>query len=248
MGLSELNTIDIVSTDPDDTQVLHIVAGDGWRPENEALDYVELIIKLAVTLGYVAEHQGDGQRRVVRLIGPAEPPVSVLEYAGGLGVSAVVFNEEEDERPAVGKPPRYPNLPGGRPDIDALQDANARAFAERHGFDGSLSSLTRLDELLEERRRDEGLDTDDVDEDFEDGDLTVLAGAYTGEVLRSACGGGNWVIGPAGPHGAVHLRVGPADAAMTANVLGKVRKYLYYGAGDSVQYLARMVLTELGKA
>lgn len=242
MGLAELQTVDIVTADQDGSKTLHIIAGVGWAPELESLQYVQLIIKLIGVLAYAARAQADGQRCVVSVNSADEPPSSVLEFLHAKGVRAVVGL---DERPPAGRAPRFPNLPGGRPDLDALQAANAADFAARHGLDGSVDSLRRLDGVLEDHRREAGIGPDDAAEDFDDGDLIVLAGAYAGEVLRSFHGGGSWVLGPDGPSGPVHLSVGPLGNEIAVNVLGKVRKYLQHGSADSVHTLARAVSSYL---
>lgn len=242
MGLAQLQTVDIVTAEQDGGKGLHIIAGVGWSPELEALQYVQLLIKLTGVLAYASRAQADGQRCVVRVNSADEPPSSVLEFLRANDVQAFVGL---DERPASGRPPRFPNLPDGQPDLDALQAANAADFAARHGLDGSMESLRRLDAVLEDCRREAGLGPDDASEDFEDGDVIVLAGAYAGEVLRSSYGRGSWVLGPDGPSGPVHLSVGPPENEVAVNVLGKVRKYLRNGSADSVHVLARAVSRHL---
>ena len=57
MGLAELQTVDIVTADQDGSKTLHIIAGVGWAPELESLQYVQLIIKLIGVLAYAARAQ-----------------------------------------------------------------------------------------------------------------------------------------------------------------------------------------------
>lgn len=240
MGLADLQTIDVVATEDDGTEGLHIVAGNGWPPEREALYHVQLLVKLTGMLHYA---ETCGKRCSVTVHSADEPPAGVLEFLSAAGVRAVVGLGER-ERPAVGRLPRFPNLPDGSPDLDALQAANAADFAGRHGLDGTVESLHRLDEVLEARRREEGLGPDDTDEEFADGDLIVLGGAYAGEVLRSAAGG-RWVLGREPMIGPLHVAVGPPSDEMAVNMLGKVRRYLRYGSEDSVRSMVSMVLARL---
>ncbi|MBC6456382.1 hypothetical protein [Actinomadura sp. HBU206391] len=239
MGLADLETVDLVSSDPEGGEELHVIAGAGWPVEDEALYHVQLLIKIAGVLGYAESRRAEGKRSTVTVWGPDEPPAGVLEYLRSKGVR-VLTGDPGSRQQASGRVPRIPNLPDGQPDINALQAANAANFARRHGLDGSVESLPRLDEILEARRAEHGLGPDDVDEDFTDGDLIVLGGAYAGEVMRAAVGG-TWALGPHGPLGPVHLRVG----TMSANVLGKVHKYLQHGAAESVSGMVTFGISEL---
>lgn len=234
MGLADLDNVDLVTGEPGGDQGLWILSED-WPPEREALDYVQLLIKLAGVLAY-AERLGDeGQRSTVLLHSGAEPPSSVLEYLRECGVAAMIASSG-GPRPAAGRPARFPNLHDGSPDLGSLQAANAGAFAVEHGLDGSIESLVLLDDALEERRRVYGLLPGDADENFVDGDLEVLAGAYAGEVLRRHTREAMWWLGPPGRSGPLHMRAG-LGLGSRVNALGRVRRYLQYGSGDSVHAL-----------
>lgn len=243
MGLADLETIDLVTGAPDDDQALWIVAGLGWPPDREALDYVQLAVKLAGVLSYADRLREKGRGTTVLLHSAGEPPESVLQFVRERGVVATI-GDAAAPREAVGRPARYPNLHDGSPDLEALQSANATAFAADNGLDGSVESLILLDDTLEEARRVRGLRDGDVDENFADGDLIVLAGAYAGEVLRRHVRESMWWLGPPSSSGPLHLRAGLAYGTRV-NVLGKVRKYLQYGSGESVHALVTGLLSRL---
>jgi hypothetical protein len=128
--------------------------------------------------------------------------------------------------------------------MESLQGANAARFAAEHALDGSVESLVLLDDALEERRRAYGLGPGDRDEDFTDGDLVVLAGAYAGEVLRHHTREAMWWLGPPGRSGPLHLRAGLGHGTRV-NALGRVRRYLQYGSGESVHALINDLLSRL---
>jgi hypothetical protein len=243
VGLSKLSTIDLVTSHPErGEEGLHIIASLGWPAEREALFYTQLIIKLSRVLEYAEAGEAEGKRYSVIVASTDEPPTSVLDFLRARNVTATMFDPGEGS-PMIGREPRFANMPDGEPDVNALQEANAREFADRHGLDGSVDSLLRLDELLEERRRDAGLGPDDVDEDLEDGDLIVLGGAYAGEVLRSAAPA-EWVFAPTGFLSPIHIRT-TAKERISVNVLAKVHKYLRYGSEDSVHSLITVALSDL---
>jgi hypothetical protein len=242
VGLADLETIDVTSGQND--QALWIVEELGWPPEQEALEYVQLIIKLAGVLEHARLLLEDGKRSTVLLHGPAEPPASVLQYLTDRQVASTV-GSTTSLRPATGRPSRFPNLHDGSPDLEALQSANAAAFAATHGLDGSVASLSQADEIVEARRDDHGLAPYDVDEEFTDGNLIVLAGAYAGEVLRHHSRDGLWWLGPSGHSDPLHLRVGLGHGTRV-NVLGAVRKHLSHGSGESLYKLVDSALSRLG--
>jgi hypothetical protein len=242
VGLADLDNVDLVTGEPDGDKGLWILS-DGWPPEREALDYVQLLIKLAGVLAYADRLGGQGYRSTVLLHSGGEPPTSVLEHLRERGI-ATMINSPTGPRPAVGRPARYPNLHDGSPDMDSLQAANAAAFAAEHGLDGSIESLVLLDDALEERRRVQGLSPGDEDEAFTDGDLVVLAGAYAGEVLRRHTREAMWWLGPPGRSGPLHLRAG-LGLGSRVNTLGRARRYLQYGAGESVHVLVSDLVSRL---
>ena len=242
MGLADLDTVDLVTGSPGGDQGLWIVAGD-WRREREALDYVQLMVKLAGVLAYADRLGGDGGHSTVLLHSEGEPPASVLDFLRERGIAATIGGTA-GPRPAAGRRARYPNLHDGSPDMEALQGANAERFAAEHGLDGTVESLALVDDTLEERRRAYGLAPGDEDEDFADGDLIVLAGAYAGEVLRHHTREAVWWLGPPGRSGALHLRAGLGHGTRV-NALGRVRRYLQYGAGESVHALISALLLRL---
>lgn len=167
----------------------------------------------------------------------------MLEFLRERGVAAMIAGAT-GPRPAVGRPARFPNLHDGSPDMDSLQAANAGMFAEENGLDGSIESLVLLDDALEERRRVHGLSPGDVDEDFTDGDLVVLAGAYAGEVLRRHTREAMWWLGPPGRSGPLHMRAG-LGLGSRVNTLGRVRKYLQHGSDESVHILISDLVSRL---
>jgi hypothetical protein len=242
VGLADLDTVDLVTGSPGGDQGLWIVAGD-WPMEREALDYTQLMIKLAGVLGYAGRLDGEGHRSTTVLHSAGEPPMSVLEFLRERGIAATVDGAAAP-RPAIGRPARFPNLHDGSPDLEAIQGANAARFADEHGLDGSVDSLILADDALEERRHAHGLKPGDVDEDFADGDLIVLAGAYAGEVLRRHTRGARWWLGSPGNAGPLHLRAG-VGYGTRVNTLGRVRRYLRYGSGESLHELVSSMLSRL---
>ncbi len=242
MGLADLDTVDLVTGPAGGDQGLWIVAGD-WPPEREALDYVQLVIKVAGVLAYAERLGGEGRRSTVLVHSTGEPPVSVLEFLRARDVVATVGTAAHP-RPASGRPARYPNLPDGSPDMAALQGANASAFADEHGLDGSVESLVLLDDVLEERRRLYGLAPGDRDDAFTDGELVVLAGAYAGEVLRRHTREAVWWLGPPGRSGPLHLRAG-LGLGTRVNTFDQVSRYLRQGSGASVHALVSALLARL---
>jgi hypothetical protein len=244
LGLADLDSVDLVTGEPGGDQGLWILADD-WPPEREALDYVQLLIKLAGVLAHADRLDAEGQRSTVLLHSADEPPANVLEYLRERDVAAMIAGSR-GPRPAAGRPARFPNLHDGSPDMDSLQAANAAAFAEENGLDGSIESLILLDDALEEHRRTHGLAPGDKDETFTDGDLEVLAGAYAGEVLRRHTREAMWWLGPPGRSGPLHMRAGLGYGSRV-NTLGQVRKYLQYGSGESVHALISDLVSRLSR-
>lgn len=242
MGLADLDSVDLVTGPPDGDQGLWIVAGE-WSPEREALDHVQLLIKLAGVLAYAKTLSGAGHRSTVLLHSDGEPPVSVLDFLRERDIAAMVGGSA-GPRPASGRHARYPNLHDGSPDMEALQSANAARFAAENGLDGTVESLTLVDDAIEERRHAHGLAPGDVDESLTDGDLIVLAGAYAGEVLRRHTREAVWWLGPPGNSGPLHLRAGLGHGTRV-NTLGRVRGYLQHGSGESVHTLISSLLPRL---
>ncbi|MDN3356489.1 hypothetical protein [Actinomadura sp. DC4] len=244
MGLADLDNVDLVTGEPGGDQGLWILS-DHWSPEREALDYVQLLVKLAGVLAHADRLGGDGQRSTVLLHSSGEPPSSVLEFLRDRGVAAMLASRS-GPHPAAGRPARFPNLHDGTPDLDSLQAANADRFAADNGLDGTIESLVLLDDALEECRRVHGLAPGDVEEDFTDGDLVVLAGAYAGEVLRRHTREAMWWLGPPGRSGPLHMRAG-LGLGTRVNTLGRVRRYLQHGSGESVHKLIADLAARLGR-
>ncbi|MEV0403691.1 hypothetical protein [Actinoallomurus sp. NPDC050550] len=242
MGLADLDNADLVTGPPGGDQALWLVADD-WAPEREALDYVQLMIKVAAALAHAERLSGEGHRSTVLVHSTGEPPGSVLQFLWDRDIAATIGSALRP-RPATGRPARFPNLLDGSPDLGTLQGANADRFAAQHGLDGSVESLELLDDALEERRRLHGLRADDEDEKFTDGDLTVLAGAYAGEVLRRHTREAAWWFGPPGRSGPLHLRAGLGHGTRV-DVLGRVRAYLRHGSRESLHALVETLLTRL---
>jgi hypothetical protein len=242
VGLADLDTVDLVTGPPGGDQGLWIVAAD-WPVEREALDYVQLLVKLAAVRAHAERLDGAGHRSTVLMHNAGEPPMSVLEFVRERDVAAMIGGPG-GPRPASGRRARYPNLHDGSPDMDALQSANATRFAAEHGLDGSVESLELVDDAIEERRRAHGLRPGDVDEELTDGDLVVLAGAYAGEVLRRHTREAVWWLGPAGNAGPLHLRAG-LGLGTRVNTLGRVRGYLRHGSRESVHTLVSTLLSRL---
>jgi hypothetical protein len=242
VGLADLDTVDLVTGPPDGDQGLWIVAG-AWSPERESLDHVQLLVKLAGVLAYAKTLSGAGHGSTVLLHSDGEPPTSVLEYLRERDIAAMIGGGA-GPRPATGRPARYPNLLDGSPDIDALQSANAELFAAENGLDGTVESLTLVDDAIEERRHMHGLAPGDADDELVDGDLIVLAGAYAGEVLRRRTRDAVWWLGPPGSAGPLHLRAGLGHGTRV-NTLGRVRGYLQHGSRESVHTLVSTLLSRL---
>jgi hypothetical protein len=242
VGLADLDSVDLVTGPPGGDQGLWIVA-DEWAPEREALEYVQLMIKVAGALAHAERIGHEGRRSTVLVHSTAEPPVSVLQFLWERDIAATIGSPLRP-RPATGRPARHPNLLDGSPDLAALQGTNADDFADRHGLDRSVASLALLDDVLEERRRLHGLRADDEDEKFTDGDLVVLAGAYAGEVLRRHTREAAWWFGPPGRSGPLHLRAGLGHGTRV-DVLGRVHGYLRRSSRESVHALVSTLLTRL---
>lgn len=242
MGLADLDIVDLVTGPAGGDQGLWIVAG-GWPPGREALDYVQLMIKLSGVLAHAKRLGGEGRRTTVLVHSAGEPPASVLEFLAERDVAATV-GAAGSPRPAAGRPARYANLHDGSPDMAALQGANASAFAAEHGLDGSVESLTLVDDVLEERRRAYGLVPGDRDDACTDGDLVVLAGAYAGEVLRRHTREAAWWFGPPGRSGPLHLRAG-LGLGTRVDTVGQARRYLQRGAEGSMYALIAGLLIRL---
>lgn len=242
MSLADLDTADLVTGPADGDQGLWIVTDD-WPPEREALDHVQLLVKLSGVLAHATRLGGAGHRSTVLMHSTGEPPASVLEYLRERGIAAML-GSTAGPRPARGRRARYPNLHDGSPDLTALQSANAESFAVEHGLDGSVDSLTLADDALEERRHTHGLGPGDVDEEFTDGDLIVLAGAYAGEVLRRHTREAAWWLGTPGNAGPLHLRAG-LGLGTRIDALGRVRGYLRRGSAESLHTLVSTMLDRL---
>lgn len=237
MGLADLHTIDIVTGSDDGGERWVIVAH--WPAEDDARRIALFLLKLVAHERYAA--QQDGPVRI-ELISPDEPPLCVVEIAARRQVAAFV-GEPGRRTPATGRLTAYPLAADGWPDVDALQAANARACARLHALPHppTIAGLTALDAVLSARREEADLGEDDVSDDAFDGELVLLAGAYTGEAIRGEIGGA-WRFDPeAAVRRPIFLAAGPT-ADVLINPLGKVMKFLREGASESVESLAAAVV------
>lgn len=210
----------------------------GFPPAADALSIVQVLTKLARYERHAAQQE---RSPAIELASIDEPPSCLVELFKRRGHSVTV--RPEPRRAARGRASEFGLDDEGWPDMDALQVANASAFARAYGMPlpPSHDALVMLDEVLAERRRDQGLDADESDEDFLDGDLVVLAGAYAGESIRAAIGG-DWSFDlRASMMHPVYLSVSDGSSV---NVLGKVLKYLRNGPEDSVESLADSVVRQ----
>lgn len=246
MALFEPNVVDLVlHPHHADVLVWEIIEGIGWPEDREALLSVQFIVKTTRLRGAaLAEQQRTGGKIVIVCNSAAEPPVSVLQLCDRLALPMTIG--AGGERPAIGRPTRYPNLPGGEPDIDALQRMNASGFAARLDLDYTPESLDAVERWLLEARIEPELRRDVTGDVIPDGDLTVLVGAYLGEVLRRRVGG-HWEADLGLPPVPVYLKAGPAPGR-GVDVLGRAEKFLRWGAHMSLRKAAASVLTELGTA
>jgi hypothetical protein len=241
VGLADLDSVDLVTGEGD--KALWIVTDSDWPESREALEYTQLIVKLGMARAEAHRAREAGDRCTVLVHSAGEPPASVLEHLRANDVPATVGTSALP-RPARGRRSAIPNLADGQPDLTTMQVANAAAFAQEFDLDGSPDSLILLDDVLDERRFERGLDPDDTDETYSDGDLIVTAGAYTGEVLRHAVRGSAWWLGPAGVTWPVHIRAGLGHGTRI-DVFDRVSRYLRYGAKASVHALVASALVRL---
>lgn len=231
MGLGQFDTIDIVTADPNGRERWITVAA-AWPEVDDALTIVQFLVKFARLRRHAADHPVPV---IFTLISFAEPPACVVEIAAREGIDCQVGR---DHALARGRPSIYGNGPGGWPDIDALMQANARAFAEAHAlpWPPDADGLLALDLHLAGLRADDGLADDESATGPVDGDVVVRAGAYAGEAIRRDVGGA-WRLDAAALMNPVHLAAGPA-AATAVNPLGKVGKFLREGTGESLAFFA----------
>lgn len=203
-------------TTPDGTMGLMAAVWD-WTPESLRLT------QFAMKLRTMWEHGQDNQPcRIEVTCRKDEPPVSAVGLARGVG--GVLF-WGPGRVPVAGRPGDYPaeNL-----DWQAIHTANSTMFAQEHSLDGSLDSLRRVDELLEAAHLAAREQPAKVD-----GDMLVLAGTYTSEVMRAAVGG-TW--DPPKPEtGLPSLRMNLGrNGASSVSMIAKVRQFLQNGPGDAV--------------
>lgn len=241
MGLADFDRIDIVTDEEGGGECWITVAGSGWPVPEEARLIAQFLIKTAK----LERHAAHQQRPIrLELVSADEPPICVLEIAARKGIAVTVGIETR--APAKGRATGFLNMTDGWPDIDALQQANARSFARAWGLPlpPTVGALQDLDAVLAERRADEEVEDGEAPGEVFDGDLVVLAGAYAGEAIRAQVGG-TWCYEPEAEHMCpIYLAAGP-DGATKVNALGKVIKFLAAGEGDSVASLARAVVEML---
>lgn len=238
MGLADLHTIDIVTRTDDGGECWILVAS--WPAEDDARRIALFLLKLAAHEQYAA--QQDTPVRI-ELISPDEPPACIVEIVARRQIAAFV-GEPGQRTPATGRPTPYMNGADGWPDVNALQAVNAGTCAELHGLPRppTIAGLSALDAVLAARREEAGLDDDEESDDAFDGELVLLAGAYTGEAIRGEIGG-VWRYDPeAAIRRPIFLAAGPA-ADVQINPLGKAMKFLREGASESVESLAAAVVS-----
>ena len=236
MGLSALHRVDISYVDADNIVNLLLVAGAGWSHQREALQYVQLIYKLQNIIEYAREMKD--KKVVIGLVNAQQPPLSVLQYVRDRDVMATVGIGDENASVVVGKPALFPNLANGEPDLLSLQNANAAIFAEKNNLSlsPSIEDILLLDDILAARRS-----ADPDEEQVEDGDLQILAGAYAGRFLLTALGG-HWVFSPDDPMmDVIHLMVGERKK-LGVNMISKVGKFLQQGRSESIAAMARSII------
>lgn len=234
MGLADLHRIDVAYESDGGTALVMVAAS--WEPE--ALRLVQLQAKTVAMQSYGA---GRGEPFRIELMYAETPPEAAVSYVtamGGVVRSVQATANPGDEAGGTTRPGRFA-CPDGVLDLDALQAANAAAFASEYGLDGSVESLHTVDELIQARRAEEGYGPEDEAPDLDDGNLVVLAGAYCGEVLRGILGG-TWH--PPAVHGRALPFVRVGNSAVTAGVCGKASKALRNGTSDSLHQLAQVVL------
>ena len=235
MGLAALQRIDISYVDEHEVLNLLMVAGAGWPHQREALQFVQLIYKLQNIIEYA--RQVTEQKVVIGLVNAQQPPQSVLEYVQARGVVPTVGIGDDKSVLVKGKPALFPNLPSGEPDIEALQNCNARFFAKQNNLPArpSMEDIHLLEELLEARRHAESED------ETIDGDLQILAAAYVGVFLLDVLDG-QWIFAPDDQvMDVIHLRVGNRRM-IGVNVIAKVGKFLRFGQEDSIAAMLRSLI------
>ena len=210
------------------------------------LNNFQLIIKLDGIKSYANNLIENGENCKIELHNIEEPPISVLDFLNDRQVHVVVGIEEN--APAKGRKTKYPNLSNNKPDINTLQRLNAETFRKKYGtkkLDYSLESLGYLDQILEQTRFEAGILPDETDEEFENGDVNILASAYVGEVIKREIKG-EWVYDPKSTYefvDIIHFRTENND--IQVSLISKVMKYLKYGTRDSVKGLAGMIIAEV---
>lgn len=243
MGLDSFNRCDLVVGNPNDPgagQRIITVNGRGWDPSDEALLTVQAMIKFTRLLPYAAGRTASGTPTTLSLTNFGEPPDTLLRWLKDRGVSNETMDAHAENRaPSVGRPATFPADAEGYPALNPLMEANARTFATTHGlpWPPAMEGMDALDAVIDARRARADL-KEDEESDLEDGDLTVLAGAYAGEVSRREHGG-EWELDPRQSTPIV-LRTGP-DQSVVVNFPGKVVKYLCSGPSDSVRSLVAAV-------
>lgn len=118
-------------------------------------------------------------------------------------------------------------------DVNKLQNGNSKLFVEKLKNQGvkldfSIDSLKIIDDWLDKGRA--------KIQEYEKYDTIVLCGAYLGEVLKKYFGG-KWATTL--EHGLQPIVLDINGANL--NPLGKVKKFLDSGKGDSLYSLAKAV-------
>lgn len=240
MGLNAFHRVDITVENPNDpTAPRRFIAVNarGWPADEEALLTLQAIIKFTSYERYAAAAVEEGGSAGLELISAGEVPDTLLRWLRDRGVDCKQL-DAEDRSPSVGRPAGFPDDGNGRPALGPLVEAAARRFAAEHALDWppTRASLARLDDVLDGRRMEAGLEPEETSDAAEDGDLRVLAGSYAGECARHAYGG-TWEYDPKQGTPFVLSIAAAGDRTLKVNLHGKVDKFLRGGRGDSVEGL-----------
>lgn len=240
MGLNAFHRIDITVEDPRDPtapkRFIAVNAG-AWPSQDEARLTLQAIIKFRAYERFAEAVAEEGGSAALELISAGEVPDTLLRWLRDRGVDCKQL-DTEDRLPSVGRPAGFPDDGNGRPALGPLVEGAARQFASAHSLDWppTRASLALLDDVLDARRREAGLEPEETSDAAEDGDLVVLAGSYAGECARHAYGGA-WEYDPNQGTPFVLSIAAAGDRTLKVNLHGKVDKFLHNGRGDSVEGL-----------
>lgn len=240
MGLNAFHRLDIVAEDPNDPAARKrfiAVNARGWPADDEARLTLQAILKFTSYERYAASLADEGGSAGLELLSAGPIPDTLLRWLGDRGVDCKQL-DTEDRAPSVGRPAGFPDDGHGRPALGPLIEAAARRFAAEQELDWPPTqlSLVLLDDVLDARRKEAGLDAEEASEEMDDGDLVVLAGSYAGECARGAFGG-EWQYDPGQATPLALAITTERGETIKVNFHGKVDKFLRNGRGDSVEGL-----------